>query len=477
MKRLNDMLKKLLTVVLVLNILSLTALATDEENTIEPLPEVTADAYMLISQETQTVLAEHNIDAKIYPASTTKILTAIIVLENAELDDMVTMTDEMYNLIPIGSSHASIDRGETMSVEELLYCLMLPSANEAAIELAYHVGGDLEGFAEMMNEKAVELGATNSNFVNPHGFHDDNHYTTASDMAKITLYACENEKFNEIVNTAQKSLVASNTKSESRIIYTTNHLIFRTSDSRYYEYAKGIKTGYTDAAGYCLVSRAEKGTESLISLVFNAKLDSETNENRVYPETKALFEWGFNNFDTMELLDLSKPMHEIAVTLSVESDYVLLRPTTMVTGLVPINYDVNNITYDYDLPENLVAPVIENQIVGTVDVYYDGEYWGTSELVAINGLELSQVLYYVDIIENFFDSSFFKITVASMVTLLVLGIVISVCKNNARRRKRRRNLARQRAAGTRSSRDVRNSSRGSRNSNNRNSNNRNNRRY
>lgn len=450
MKKCNKIINKVLTIFLIFNIAITNIFANEQGEEIEDtlaFPEITADAYMLISQDDELILAEHNIDSLVYPASTTKIMTAILVLENAELTETETMTSEMYNLIPVGSSHAAIDRNETLTVEDLLYCLMLPSGNEAAIMLAYHVAGNIENFSVMMNEKAMEIGATNTNFVNPHGFHDENHYTTTSDMAKITLYACQNEMFNEISNTAQKTISATNTKSEPRIVYTTNKLIYRTSDSRYYEYAKGIKSGYTSQAGYCLIASAENdSSEKLISLIFNAKLDEDTNESRLYTETKELFEWGFNNFEKVELIDLSKPMHELPVRLSVESDYVLIQPTSAVVGILPIDYNVEDIVYDYNIPESLTAPVLENEIVGTVNVYYDGTFWGTSELVAINSLELSDVLYWVDQIENFFDSSLFKIVMTTIIVLFVLGVAIRMSKIRAKNKKTRRNVVRKQKA-------------------------------
>ena len=211
----------------------------------DAMPEFTADAKaaILINAETGDVLYEKNATEKAYPASTTKIMTALLVLENMQTDDTITLTEEDVDLAS-GSSNAGLKEGETLTVEDLLYCLMLPSANEAANAFAREIGGSTEGFADMMNKRAKELGCVNTHFVNANGLHDENHYTCAKDLALIAQEAMKHELFATVVNTAQHRLPDTN-KQQSRIILTTNHLILSRYSDAYYDSAHGIKTGRT----------------------------------------------------------------------------------------------------------------------------------------------------------------------------------------------------------------------------------------
>ena len=437
MKLTKKLLQKITILTIILNILSISVLATETKE-IQPKPDVLSKAHILIDQNTGNILMQNNIDTKVYPASTTKILTAIIVLENAELTDMVTVTKEAFEGLVAGSSSAGLKSGEIMSVSDMLYCLMLPSANEAANALAIHVSGSTEAFANAMTLKAVQLGAYNSNFENAHGLHNDNHYTTARDMSIIAKYAMKNETFSEIVNTAQKSVGPTNINDEAKIVYTSNMLIFRKSDSRYYEYTNGIKTGFTTPAGACLVSQATKGDMDLISIIYGGEKIASTGENTVFVDTKEMFEWGFNNHYSEDLLDTLKPLFEVPVKLSSESDYISLKAEHDLQGLVPIDFDKEKLTLTPDIPESINAPIKEGQEIGTVSVIYDGISYGTVDLLAVNEVEMSKVLYYVDILENFFNSDIFKMVLILLVGILVFSVFVTRARNKKRKIRRRK---------------------------------------
>ena len=241
----------------------------------DPAPQ--AEAVYLADPESGFVLYEKNADEKRFPASTTKIMTALLTLENVDdLNTLVEVTEEDFNGAESDSSKAGFKVGEQVPVIDLLYGLMLPSGNEAANTLARHVGGSVDKFVEMMNDRAQELGCKNTHFMNPNGLHNEDHYTTARDLYIITQRAMQDETFQLIVNTAQKTLSKNNLTPERGgkplKVYTTNMLIFsRHQTAYYYAYAKGIKTGHTSQAGYCLVAAAEKKGGKLISVMLGCE--------------------------------------------------------------------------------------------------------------------------------------------------------------------------------------------------------------
>lgn len=397
-------------------------------------PDIQATAAYLADPETGMVLYQKNADEKRYPASTTKIMTALIVLENANLDDMVTSTEEDFATIEPGSSNAGIKVGETMSVHDLLYCLMLPSANEAATILARHVAGSLDAFVQMMNERAAQIGCENTHFANCNGLHNPDHYTTAHDLYRIAAEAMKNETFAEIANTAQKTIQATNLQPE-RKVYTTNYLTLRKSDPTYYSYCKGIKTGHTSQAGYCLVAAAEKKGGMLLSVVMGC--EQPTGQlAKSFSETKRLFEWGFSNFVTKELVAKDESIQEIPVRLSTEADSVVVKTADSLSAIVPKDLEIEQLDKQLELPEDQCAPITEGQVLGKMTVSYDGTTYGTVDLVATNDVSLSQVLYYADKLENFFRSNFFK---TSVLVLIVLFFGILACRlvrmQNRKRRK------------------------------------------
>lgn len=404
-------------------------------------PAIAAAAAILVDPSTGMVLYEKNADEKRYPASTTKIMTAMIVLEHAELTDMVTAIEEDFATIEPGSSNANLQVGETSSVHDLLYCLMLPSANEAATMLARHVAGSLDAFVDMMNAKAQALGCTSTHFANPNGLHNDNHYTTARDLMTIAAAAMQNETFAEIVNTAQKSLQPTNVHTNGQKIFTTNLLTLRRTDANFYRYCKGIKTGFTSAAGYCLVGTATKNDATLISVVLGCEGTSGAT-SQSFPETKRLFEWGFNNFSQRTLVEEDVATADIPVRLSTQTDHIVLLTGSELSAVVPNDLALEDLVIKQNLPEDLAAPITQGQKIGSLDVSYGDFHYGTVDLVAMNDVALSQVLYYADKLENFFKSDLFKYIVLALAGVLGVFIFfrgIHVARKRRHRQKQMRN--------------------------------------
>ena len=254
---------------------------------------------ILIERSTNRVAYEKNAYEKMYPASTTKLLTAILAIENCNLTDKVTITNEMVSKIPSGYTIANLQVGETLTVEQLLNTLLIPSANDSGYALAIHISGSIENFSKLMNEKASQIGCTNSNFTNPSGIHNVNHYSTSKDMALIALYALKYPVIAEIGNTKLYSLP--NIKGLTRNFETTNTLL-KKEEKYFYEFATGLKTGFTQPAGSCIVATAKKDNMEFLVVVLGAP--EATNEyNYRDMDCKTLFEYGFTNYENIIKLD------------------------------------------------------------------------------------------------------------------------------------------------------------------------------
>lgn len=267
----------------------------------EPELKIYSESAILIEQRTGKILYEKNIYDRKYPASTTKILTAIIALERCDLGETATASPQAINSVKSGYSTASIQIGETFTIEQLLDVMMIHSANEAANIIAEHISGSISEFAKLMNEKAKEIGCLDTNFVNPNGMHDENHYSTAYDMAQIARYCMKNQKFREIITKMECNLPMTELWQEERVFKNTNSLMI--SDNRYYyPYCNGIKTGFTTPAKNCLVASSNKDGFEVISVVLHAESTEEGLSAR-YLDTINLFEYGYNKYNINDILE------------------------------------------------------------------------------------------------------------------------------------------------------------------------------
>ncbi len=296
--------------IIILLLFSTTSFAEESTNTTDTNENedmnlnLYSESCILIEHSTGRTAYEKNSDKQMYPASITKILTAILTVENCNLNDTVTITNEMISKVPAGYTTAYLTAGEKVTVEQLLNVLLIPSANDAGFALAIHISGSVEKFADLMNAKAEEIGCTNSHFTNPSGIHDEEHYSTAKDMALITLYATNYPQITDIGCKTSYTLHPSN--SNSRTFYTTNTLIKPESNS-YYEYATGLKTGFTEPAGSCIIATAKKDDMEFLAVILNAP---EPKNNVVYrdEDCKTLFEYGFANYE--DIVKVEEPANQ-----------------------------------------------------------------------------------------------------------------------------------------------------------------------
>lgn len=405
-------------------------------------PELNAKAALLVSPDSGMVLYEKNADERRFPASTTKIMTALITLENVDdLNTVVTAEASDFENVTADSSNADIKQGEQVRVIDLLYALMLPSANEAAYMLARHVGGTYDSFVDMMNTRADELGCTGTHFSNPCGLHADDHYTTARDLYLMTAEAMKDETFTNIIDTVQYRMPATNMH-EERIIYTTNMLIFSSFQPYSYSYCKGVKTGHTSEAGNCFVGYAERGEAKLYSVVLGCD-DAPSDGYNVaasFTDTKKLCEWGFSNFTSKTLVRSGDEVCQIGVRLSTDADQLVLTAKNDMISLLPNNLEVTDLTAVPTAPDSVDAPIKAGDVIGSLTFSYDGTEYGTVELIALNDVGMSKVLYYADKLENFFKGSVFKIALVVIAVFIVLYILFNLIFGGLNRRKRRKNI-------------------------------------
>lgn len=370
-------------------------------------PYTDAAAVMLIETTTGQELYSKSADSRVYPASTTKIMTVLLACEaidrsDVSASDTVTASENMsFDLISDGSS-ANIKVGETMTLENLLYCAMLVSGSDACNVIAEYIAGSVYQFVDRMNQRATELGCTGTHFANTHGNPDDNHYVTARDMALIAEAAAANARFMDVANTVTYTVPATN-MSDARSLSNTNALINSDSmygDTYYYEPAAGIKTGYTSAAGNCLVSTASNGTMDLLAVVMNSSSveNGDTKEVHSFSDSITLYEWAFANFSYIDILRDTDFVGEAAVSMGAGVDSVSLRPQKSITLLLPndsslTDYDREIVIYSERDGEELVAPLDVGVILGEITVRKDGQVIGTSPLISTSAVDLSKKEY------------------------------------------------------------------------------------
>lgn len=408
--------------------------------------KTTSDAIYLVNMDSGQVVFEKNADEKKYPASTTKIMTYIVAyehiddIENTKIEIKQSVLDELEGT---GSSLANVAEhvGKKMSAIDLLYSMMVPSGNDAAMVLADYVGnGDINAFVDMMNEKAEELGCENTHFQNPDGLHNDNHYTTAKDLYKISTYALTLPKFAEISNTDTYYC-----EGDDVPLITTNYLIdaYRGGEY-YYTYAKGIKTGTTDQAGRCLVTTATAdGYSYLLVLLDSPYKEGEYEEYGTFTDAADLFRWALTSLDLETIATSETPVCEEKVNLAWGVDKVLLVPQNNLSAIVPKDIDDENLVIETDLPESIDAPLDTDTVVGTETIYYVDSKTGqkqaiaTVNLVPSEKIDRSGILFVLSVIGTLFQSYWFLMVIAIIVFILLIYFIAAKI-HNARSKKQRK---------------------------------------
>ena len=411
--------------------------------------DLDARAGLLIEADTGEILYEKNAHQENYPASLTKVMVALLVFEAIDegrlsLTDSITATETAFNGLSSDGSTANIVPGETMTVEQLLNCMLIVSANEACNILGEHISGSVEAFVARMNERASELGCEHTHFANATGLHDSQHYTTAWDLYLITREAMKHEKFMEICNSKSYTVPATNMTEKPRELHSTNFLISNWRARGYvYRDAQGIKTGSTPEAGYCLISSALRGSRHMISVVLGAERvtleDGVTIQTRSFSETSRMFDWGFDNFVRRDILSSADPVCEVPVALSSETNYVVAHASGDIACLLPDNIEPSDLERTVELTNETVdAPVAAGDVLGKLTLSYKGTVYGEADLLALNDVSASWFLTAQRRVSDFFAKPLVRILLVVIVLLIAALVVYTTMFSRRRRYGRRR---------------------------------------
>lgn len=430
--------KKLIAIYILIFII--TSLSFSIQALAEAPPNLTAEAYILIDMETGQVLAEKNADQRRSPASTTKIMTGLVAIENASLEDSMTASDNAINSVDYDYVTAGIKIAETLKFKDLLDLMMITSANEASNIIAENISpdGTMQGFTDMMNSKSSQLGLSGSHFTNANGAEDENHYTTARDLATLAKAAMANDTFREVVGRTDFTLPDTNLRKSNQ--WNAGHLTFTNqllrSRSRYYSKVTGIKTGYTALAGRCLVSSAVNpdGLE-LIAVILGT-----TNDTLQFQESQKLLEYGFKNYSMQELVQKGKYIDRLEVADAVDAKKVEIITNSDIKRL--LSNDKAEVDKDLKVIKTFTkpftAPITKGQIVGKIEYTYKGASIGSVDLVAKEAVEKTTIAILRDKYKQIVSDKRFIFGVKAVVVLIVLIIILAYILRIINKRKNRR---------------------------------------
>lgn len=332
---------------------------------------------ILIEVNSERILSGENINKSLPMASTTKVMTALVVIENTKLDNIVTIPKQA---VGVEGSSIYLKEGEKLTVDELLYGLMLRSGNDSATALALYVGGTMEGFVKLMNDKVSALNLKNTHFTNPHGLHDDNHFTSAYDLGVISCIAMRNPQFKKIVSTKNVTINGQDCK---RPLHNKNKILFT------YEGGNGIKTGFTKKAGRCLVASSERNGLEVVSVVLNI--------SDMFEQCAAMMDYAHNNYEYAKILDKAVPIKNIEIKkgkISTIDTYVDR------DIFYPIHKNgTDKVTISHEIPDILQAPIKKGELIGKVDINVNNHLIFSEKVYNIDSIEKKGV---IDRIKEFF---------------------------------------------------------------------------
>lgn len=395
-----------------------------------------------LDDDSYPVVAQKNIDERLYPASLTKIVTAMVTLENVKDVSVKTkMSQAAYDAsVGTGAQVAGITVGEELSVDTLLYLTMVHSACDACEVLAEFVGGTKENFVKMMNDWVKKVGCNDTNFTNPSGLHDDNHYTTARDMSKITLAALKNANFVKYSTTTEYEY-------KGYTLPHTNLMLHPGYVTYYYEYAQGIKTGSTEQAEYNVIVKASKGGYNYLAIVMKSPQQKIKNQSYLtkcsFVDAKSLFEWAFDSLKYTTIVAKDEVIGEVSVENGKDADTVALVAANDTNVIVPVGLDKSAVIIEIqEKPSSLQAPVTKGQKVCSANIIYGDEVIASVPLVAAKTVELSTFLKVINAIKAFFGLTVVKVILVIAFLAIVLYVYIFFKSLNKKKKVEKRRQSR-----------------------------------
>ena len=353
----------------------------------------TAKAVVVYERNSGTMVYNWNADGKIYPASMVKLMTALVALDGTDISQKVTVTTSALRQVPVGALSLGLMAGEELTLEQLLYCMMVASSNDAAVVIAQHLGGSQEAFIAKMNEKARELGCTGTKFSNVHGLHDEQTYTTARDICRILLAGLEDPRFQVMFTTKKYTVPATNLHGE-RNIRSTNNMMLTTSRDYYDERVTGGRTGATDAAGRCIAVTAEAKDMELVCVLMGAE-PTYTEDKQVvlrfgsFEEMAELLDRVFNGYALYQLAAQGQIVTQLEVTNG--ANHVAVQPERSVLTVLPADVDMNSLRWEFT-SDSLTAPIEAGQEAGSVQIWHEDICVGQTNLITANSVEVETTL-------------------------------------------------------------------------------------
>ncbi len=430
--------KKILSIFLIAIIL-ISTFSVGASASFNSLMETESDIVLLVNTDSETVILDKNADKRSAPASLTKIVTCMLVLENCpDLSVQVTCKRECLNgLYARNAQCAGIVPGESLSIENLLYCLMVHSAADSANILADYVGGSIDNFVVMMNDFVAQLGCNNTKFVNAHGLDENpNGYTTANDLYKITKYALQNPTFKEISSTVYYEVAPTEKYPHTRYLHNTNKMTRKGYPDYYSPYVVPVKTGTEEKAGRCVITTASQDGYNYMLIVMGAPqydIDNDNvEENVAFTESKKIYNWAFENIELTKITNTTDVVTVVDVEYNSKIDHLRLLPKEELSALVPLGTESGSLIVrpiENETPKVVKAPIKKGDVLGKAEILYGENIVATVDLVAAEDVELNIFLLILGTIKSIFSTTIFKILFAIVAVLLIIYILLIIRKN------------------------------------------------
>lgn len=409
--------------------------SADTENKSEKkneFPVPNADSAIVIDTKSGDIIYALDADKKVYPAGLTNLMTAVLTVEAKDLNDTFQVTKDVLSGITYDQPQLGLAEGETYTIEQLLHAVILNSNNDASNALAIAVSGSVDEFVKKMNEKAKDLGLNDTNFVNPSGFHNENHYTTASDMAYLAKYALQNQAIANIAKTQKYTFPPTGIRTSEKTILSTNHLVSRYKyPYHYYANATGLKSGNSTEAGYCLAATAVKNGFNVLSVIMGAPNQDANEKAYSFRDTAAIFDYVFDTYQSVLLAKKGDVIHDSKVEEAKNSTRLALTVEEDVYSTMKKTADTDIIKNEVELTEESIkAPIEQGQVFGTVTYSYNDRELTTVNLVAANEVKRDFILHIINSVLGFI---FHPIVIIILLLVLYVWARLRIARNRKRR--------------------------------------------